>query len=156
EGLRATPFAALHSEAGGLQVHLQDFWQNFPKALSCNDQTGLSLSLFPASFADLHELQPGERKTHTLWFDLSGRANLAWAADPMVPTLDPHWWRDCEVIGDLLLHPASDPLRGVLAESLDGPHNFFAKRELIDEYGWRHFGEIYADHETHYQKPGEA
>jgi len=29
---------------------------------------------------------------------------------------------------------------------------FFAKRENIDEFGWRNFGEVYADHEAHYHK----
>jgi hypothetical protein len=156
EGLRATPFVALCTESGGLQIHLQDFWQNFPKALSCNGQAGLSVAFFPAGSADQHELQPGERKTHRVWLDLSGQANLAWAAEPMVPTFDLRWWRESGVIGDLLQHPDLDPLRNLLVESLDGRHNFFAKRERIDEYGWRHFGEVYADHETRYQKAGEA
>src|SRR5262249_4933238 len=29
-----------------------------------------------------------------------------------------------------------------------GPNRFELKREVIDEYGWRHFGEIYGDHES--------
>jgi hypothetical protein len=29
-----------------------------------------------------------------------------------------------------------------------GPRSFFARREIIDEYGWRHFGDLYADHEA--------
>ena len=31
---------------------------------------------------------------------------------------------------------------------IEGPHSFVAKREIIDEYGWRNFGELYADHEA--------
>jgi hypothetical protein len=31
---------------------------------------------------------------------------------------------------------------------MDGPDAFLAKRERIDEYGWRHFGDLYADHEN--------
>ena len=32
--------------------------------------------------------------------------------------------------------------------SVEGPQSFFSKREVIDEYGWRNFGDIYADHEA--------
>jgi hypothetical protein len=32
--------------------------------------------------------------------------------------------------------------------ALDGDDTFDAKRERIDEYGWRHFGDLYADHEN--------
>ncbi len=31
---------------------------------------------------------------------------------------------------------------------LEGPHAIAAKRECIDEYGWRNFGDLYADHEA--------
>jgi hypothetical protein len=31
---------------------------------------------------------------------------------------------------------------------IEGEGSFFAKREVIDEYGWRHFGELYGDHEA--------
>src|SRR5262249_40594633 len=31
----------------------------------------------------------------------------------------------------------------------------FARREVSDEYGWRHYGDLYADHEAaHYTGPG--
>ena len=32
--------------------------------------------------------------------------------------------------------------------AVEGPEAFAAKRERIDEYGWRHFGDLYADHEA--------
>jgi hypothetical protein len=36
--------------------------------------------------------------------------------------------------------------------AIEGPDRFEQKREAIDEYGWRHFGEIYGDHESVRQK----
>ena len=33
---------------------------------------------------------------------------------------------------------------------MGGSNSFFARREVIDEYGWRNYGEIYADHEAAY------
>ena len=46
---------------------------------------------------------------------------------------------------------AADPHPGYLAlvdAALEGDDTFERKREVIDEYGWRHFGEIYGDHEA--------
>jgi hypothetical protein len=45
-------------------------------------------------------------------------------------------------------------LEGLLASAVEGANSFFARREVIDEYGWRNFGEVYADHEAaHYPGP---
>ncbi len=38
----------------------------------------------------------------------------------------------------------------ILKEIRTGPQSGESKREEIDEYGWRHFGEWYADHEKRY------
>ena len=50
------------------------------------------------------------------------------------------------------LTPAADDTHaGYLALvncAIEGPEAFSAKRERIDEFGWRHFGDIYADHEA--------
>jgi hypothetical protein len=35
-----------------------------------------------------------------------------------------------------------------VANVIKGSNSFFAKREIIDEYGWRNFGDQYADHEA--------
>ncbi len=32
--------------------------------------------------------------------------------------------------------------------AIEGPDTFELKRERVDEYGWRHFGDLYADHEA--------
>jgi hypothetical protein len=36
--------------------------------------------------------------------------------------------------------------------AIEGSDTFDAKREVIDEYGWRHFGDIYGDHEAVFHK----
>jgi hypothetical protein len=38
--------------------------------------------------------------------------------------------------------------RELIDSAISGPQSFFARREIIDEYGWRHFGDLYADHEA--------
>jgi hypothetical protein len=50
-----------------------------------------------------------------------------------------------------------DDQAGQLYESLvnqaiEGSDSFFAKREKIDEYGWRNYGDLYGDHEAVYHK----
>jgi hypothetical protein len=38
----------------------------------------------------------------------------------------------------------------LLSKAVAGPNSLLARREVIDEYGWRHYGEVYADHEAAY------
>jgi hypothetical protein len=45
-------------------------------------------------------------------------------------------------------------LQELLVGAVEGSNSFFARREVIDEYGWRNYGELYADHEAlHYNGP---
>src|SRR5207247_1822794 len=41
-------------------------------------------------------------------------------------------------------------LEELLNGAVSGPQSLAARREVIDEYGWRNFGEVYADHEAAY------
>jgi hypothetical protein len=43
-------------------------------------------------------------------------------------------------------------LNAYLEGAVTGPDSFFAGREVIDEYGWRNYGDVYADHEAVYYK----
>ncbi|MEC7471688.1 MAG: hypothetical protein VYC51_17690, partial [Pseudomonadota bacterium] len=62
--------------------------------------------------------------------------------------LNPAWVSQCDVIPRLSARLLDDPLQSVINAGVEGPDSFFAKREAIDEFGWRHFGDLYADHET--------
>ena len=162
--VRAAPevfFQAKDSEPGfGLLVSLAEFWQNFPKAFTVND-AGLTLSLFPKQGAgELFELQAGERKTHTFYIQLSTeKEHLAWVNCPSAQYIDPNWLAKCALFPffpeQAVSEEIKDPLAPFIGQGLEGDHTFEAKREKIDEYGWRNFGDVYADHETLYQKPGE-
>jgi hypothetical protein len=80
--------------------------------------------------------------------------DLAWTQQPLVPTIAPKHYEESQAFPWF----AADPPKGVLDELIDeginGASNFFAKREIIDEFGWRNFGDIFADHETLYQAEG--
>jgi hypothetical protein len=153
-GLRASPIASLHGQYGDITVAVPEFWQQFPKAIEVAGRT-LRIGLFPRQFGDPFELQGGERKTHTLWLHFGAghpaSAPLAWVHYPACVLATPVWYAASGAIPHLTpASPSGGRLESLLTEVMDGPRSFFAHRELIDEYGWRNFGEIYADHEVAY------
>ncbi|MBI3408472.1 MAG: hypothetical protein HY040_08975 [Planctomycetes bacterium] len=162
-GLRASPMLSLRGRNGTVTVAVPEFWQQFPKALSADGKT-LRIGLFPGQFGDHFELQGGEQKTHTLWLHFGKDANfesspLDWVDSPARAFATPEWVAESGAIP--YLRPAVDDpdhrLQELLADVMDGPNSFFARREIIDEYGWRNFGELYADHEAEfYQGPQPA
>lgn len=152
-GLRATPIVQLQRDGASVAVAVEHFWENFPKSIEARDGV-LSLHLFPQEPADLHEVQGGEQKTHSFWTafgDGSGPGpSLEWCRNPSRLVPDPASSCGSGVVP--FLTPANkDPNPGysrLVNSAIDGDHTFIGKREVIDEYGWRHFGEVYADHEA--------
>ena len=125
------------------------FWQEFPKALVIDDRA-FRYDLWPAGHALEHELQGGEAKTHRWCIGLSsdaidpdcleaGRDGPRVRVEPLVDG-----WPFIPHDG----HAADPDRTGLLSAALEGDTSFFAKREMIDEYGWRHFGDLWADHES--------
>lgn len=170
EGQRATPVVRMTGAHARLTCAVPEFWQQFPKALECSEGE-LRVRLFPRQCNDLFELQGGEQKTHTVWMDFHAShlpsTNLAWAHSPSYASVSPHVLGATQLFSSFLpdissdipldSHPISasaapsstpDRLEVLLNSMLEGPGNYFDKREIIDEYGWRHFGDIYADHEN--------
>jgi hypothetical protein len=140
-GLRATPIMWAGHDGRSVSASLPLFWQEFPKQISVL-QRSLQVELFPERFPDLHELQGGEQKTHEFFVSFSGgQKSLNWTQHPLLTMASAETFRAAKVFGDL---PSGDQLVDQFATAKD----FFAKRESIDEYGWRNFGDIYADHEA--------
>lgn len=155
EGYRANPISGISGTGASLQASIRKFWQNFPSSLGCLAGK-LVIGVFPPDTSEPYELQGGERKTHTVWIDYSTEPHaLSWSQAPLVPTLDAKHYEETRAFDWFRANPPKGPLDELIRESLDGPFNFFAKRELIDEYGWRNFGDIFADHETLYQNKDE-
>ena len=153
----ATPAVCLEAGPRTLGLAVPRFWQNFPKAIEATPDS-LILRLFPRQSADLHEIQGGEQKTHAFYlaFDRDKVCNelLDWCRSPLVAYPNPQW---CCKTGALpyLVPEAQDRNRDYLDlvyAALDGEDSFEHKREVVDEYGWRHFGDIYADHEAVFKK----
>jgi len=153
EGLRANPIISLKAEEKQISGAVQYFWQNFPKALEAKENT-LIIRLFPTYYNDVFELQGGEQKTHTIFLDFGppGKENpdLEWTQNPLIPHTTPEWYYKSGAF-HYLIPESDDPnekLIGLINTAIKGKNTFFYRREIIDEYGWRNFGEFYADHEA--------
>lgn len=159
QGQRIQPVVSARTGSGeSISLSLENFWQQFPSEISVADNR-LELSLFPEAFPDLHELQPGEKKTHKFFLSLeekglSGRPLMSSKPDV---TLNPQWVECCEVLPWFGLPSGDeDPIAAIITEGLLGPKSFLQKREQIDQYGWRHYGELYADHEAEGENSNEV
>lgn len=155
-GNRANPILSLEHGQQSTQIAIPTFWQNFPSALGyCNG--AMTIGLFPPMPDNqVYELQGGERKTLSHFVAFNTNSNLSWAYAPLCPRLTPEVYESTDAFPWFKANADKDALDTLIQEGLDGPSNFFQKREVIDEYGWRNFGDIFADHETLYQPPGEA
>jgi hypothetical protein len=155
-GVRAQPVVALQGDRGGITLAIAEFWQQFPKSIEVRDDA-VRAGLFPPQYADLFELQGGEQKTHTSWlrFSRAGESTVAaldWVGQPIAARATPQWYADAGVVPHLTPAPdnRSDPFERLMHEAIDGDKSLVGRRELIDEYGWRNYGDMYADHEQAY------
>jgi hypothetical protein len=154
-GRRANPTVTLRQGQACISVAVPEFWQQFPKAIEVRNHQ-LKISLFPRQFDDLHELQGGEQKTHVVWLDFSEAPSgqtepLDWVHNPASVRALPDWYAGSGAIPSVTSQQMSGGAFDELLDELtNGDDNLIARREIIDEYGWRNFGDIYANHEKAY------
>jgi hypothetical protein len=156
-GDRSTPVLWQSADTGAA-IAVRHFWQNFPLALEATPDR-LVAHLFPGNAGDLHELQGGEQKTHVIGValgpDVVAHRPLDWIARPALASPAPEWSARAQAAP--YITPVSDPdspYETLVRGAIEGPHSFEQKREVIDEYGWRNFGDIYADHENAFASSG--
>jgi hypothetical protein len=146
-GLRATPIVA--AEGGAIGICVPYFWENCPKAIAV-DERSIRVGLFPQQHADVFEIQGGEQKTHEIFVSFGNDAitdePLEWCRTPIVASADPTWAMSTGEVP--FLTPLEDRHASLVGAAVEGPQRFEQKREVADEYGWRHFGDIYGDHEA--------
>jgi hypothetical protein len=160
EGTRADGWLHARSPAGGVAVGVRDFWQNCPKALEATGD-GLRVGLWPREYAGVHELLGGEQKTHELLFLFHGpevpdeaiERRAAAFHHPLYAMPDPE-----AVLATRAFWPTGPLDReqfGPLEATCDtfvepvgtGGESVITKWDQIDEFGWRHFGDTFADNE---------
>ncbi|MBL4630690.1 MAG: hypothetical protein JKY14_05855, partial [Paraglaciecola sp.] len=144
-GMRCQPVLGLKNN---LVMTLEKFWQNFPKSLSVKDNT-VSFGLFPETHY-LHELQGGEKKNLTFWLSLNGSNNDLTTSDKVNRgSIAWDWISQCDLYPFMEKEKALvGQLQSIIDLGISKTLGFIAKREKLDEYGWRNFGELWADHET--------
>jgi YetA-like protein len=158
DGLRANPIVTIERSKDRLAVAVPNFWQKFPKSIESAGQGTIEVGLFPRDLPGPHELQGGEQTTHTVWFDFGeagSDADLRWVYHPIVARAESEWYATSGAIPGLAPSSADpgNPLDALVNEA-GGPEGLIARREIIDEFGWRNFGDVYADHEAeHYDGP---
>ena len=153
EGNRANPILAVTDGERNISGAVQYFWQNFPKAMEAEGKC-LTIRLFPHQYNDVFELQGGEQKTHTVFLNFglagSGAQCLQWIQTPLIARTTPEWY--CSSGAFPYLTPESEEpnqkIINLINSAIEGENAFSLRREIIDEYGWRNFGDFYADHET--------
>jgi hypothetical protein len=156
-GDRATPCVELDCAEGAVASSVEGFWQNFPKALRFA-QGRLQLALFPRETRQPVELQGGEQKRHRAWFAFGGAGEasitISHCQQPLRVVLDPAAVEATRALHGFVAPHADDDPRylAYMNTIVEGPHSFFAGREAIDEYGWRNYGDVYADHEAVHHK----
>ncbi|MEW6535413.1 MAG: hypothetical protein AB1454_07295 [Candidatus Auribacterota bacterium] len=155
EGLRAQPVVSILNTTFQASAGLEGFWQNFPSSIEA-ERTTLTVRLFPHQFSDSYELQGGEQKTHTVYlsFRKPNRTELPSLPvhGPLVPVVDPEWVCKSGVFPFAVPYSKIHDERytSVIESAVRGKSTFFDRRERVDEYGWRNFGELYGDHEAVY------
>ncbi len=147
EGLRAQPWLRVDAAGGPLAVAIDDFWQNFPKALRWTGEA-IEAALFPSERRAPVELQGGEQKRHIVRLQFGGHG----ASTPRVglPAFaDGAWVESTRAVPQFARDLSGLPALVALFDGIvAGPRRFEARRETIDEYGWRNFGDLVADHEA--------
>jgi hypothetical protein len=152
-GERAEPAVIVSTDVGSIGVAVDKFWQNFPKALRWRGGA-LEVGVFPTECHAGFELQGGEQKRHTAWLTFGNSEavleTLRARQRPVVAWVDPAWVESSGAIPSFTTAARSEAgdLHSYLNSIIDGPHAFIQSRETIDEYGWRNFGDLYADHEA--------
>jgi hypothetical protein len=155
EGKRANPLIKFEHDCGQLDIAVPGFWQNFPTSIR-KEGNKLAIGLLPKEANNACELQGGEQKNFRCLMAYSSNNSIhATAYAPLIPELTPECYEQADAFPWFKANTQPDALDKLISEGLDGNSNFFAKREVIDEFGWRNFGDIFADHESVYQNKGE-
>lgn len=176
-GNRAEPTMAVAGNEAYLAVTVPEFWQQFPGSISAQDGR-IRVALFPAVHHP-HELQGGEQKTRSIWISADNGAfdttDVDWQHRPpqlLQPISAYHqadvfpWFPGASSqsttitgAGSNQTSPATErepgrDLQHYLRHALSGERSIAARREKTDEYGWRNFGDVPADHEqAHFSGP---
>jgi hypothetical protein len=88
EGMRISPAFSVQNSEDTTSVYIEKFWQNFPKAISKQNES-LNIELFPEGN---FELQGGEKKSHSVWIDFKSTGQkFNWVDKPLTVIIEPEY-----------------------------------------------------------------
>lgn len=153
-GRRASPQLYFTTQEAEYLIEYTAFWESFPSSL-CVQNSKVSVGLFPRSAGMKFELQGGEQKTFEILIQRNPKIDETERPEPdsnlinklFKPKRSNQHLREMFRIREH--SPKSDSKYDSLVNlAISGPSSFIEKREAIDEYGWRNYGDIWADHEA--------
>lgn len=135
---------------------LTDFWQRFPSTFTSGDD-GFVLSGVNAKLADYCELQPGEKWSRALQISAESTQVHSCAEIPkLICTLCPEYVYLCQAIERITPSMLTNKWHEITRSVISTHNGFSAKQDHIDLYGFRHYGDLFADHESAYLVPDSA
>lgn len=148
---RTTPFITTQNHQHTFSFYIEKFWQNFPTSIDINKNI-ITLALFPELTHETYELQPGEKKTQSFYLDFAAHSHsdsiVSLGESPIQINICADYLASTHTLPIFSAKDHDQPLNKLVSLGLESENNFFAKREVIDEFGWRNFGDLYADHEA--------
>ena len=161
-GRRANPSAVIEVDGErSFGIHCKYFWQKFPQSLSLKIDSSLHYEFLPSTHYEDHELQGGEQISCEFLLAQGTATTVQSMLDnysqPQTLNVDPEWVSKSCVIPWLTPREADDhqAYLALVDQAVTGHHSFFEKREQIGQYGWRHFGDVWGDHEAIHSSPDE-
>lgn len=153
KGERVNPCLWITDGQKGIALAVEQFWQNFPIRFQ-SEQGTLKLCLLNGRENQPIELQAGEQKTFRWMMDFSADSKsvqqMSARQFPLLVRTQPEIYEQSRVFNYLTLYGKEKHslYREMVDEGISGKRNFFQKREMANDYDWRNFGCIYADHEA--------
>ncbi|MBM9514553.1 hypothetical protein [Desulfogranum marinum] len=152
KGERATPWLRIAGSTHSVTGAIEYFWQSFPNTLRATGPT-LELGLFPEEQGKPYELQGGEQKRHCVFLDFHKNeieSKVEQYLTPLSVLINQDYLESTAVLPYYVpKNSESYPVyENYIQAIIEGDNSFPAKRERVDEYGWRNFGDQYADHEA--------
>ncbi|GLR70922.1 hypothetical protein [Agaribacter marinus] len=156
---RANPILLTGSEEQTLSITPRHFWQKFPASIELNAHC-CSINYVDIQTPDTIEIQPGETKSHSISLALHATGEATPYSDVAIHGKGNKNDKEFQVfIPPSRIDVAKtlpwfsnaakhEKLHSIVELGLSSESNFYEKREALDEFGWRHFGDIYADHEA--------
>lgn len=152
--LRPEPFMQIELEQNVLNIQPNHFWQKYPSGIRSSGKRTV------VDFADEKsgcevELQAGEIKSHTIGFCLGEACTQAQMKLTQSLSLQLDNVQESRTLPFVNASLLQHPLQGMLCEDKNSGQKWLDKREALDEFGWRNYGDLFADHEAaHYKGKG--